>query len=207
MLNDLLLGEAAMRVAAVTGEVGTGKSHLVRWLHIEMKRRQQHSTDLQRLHIVYVPKTKTTLRSVVERILDQRQTHALTSSGSDFSARRTHSTATAPHRLLDELANSIRDLAQDELAQADAHRTLLIKELPTLLQDPVYREALLEENGCDTSHDRQRPRTGQCGGGRPSQVRRRDLHLDLSDFTDMSQKAVKTFGRLTQASSASQRSR
>jgi AAA domain len=199
VLNDLLLGEAAMRVAAVTGEVGTGKSHLVRWLHIELRRRQQHSPDLQRLHIVYVPKTKTTLRRVVERILDQQQSPRFDEFRERLQrAQDAFNRETAPHRLLDELANSIRDLAQDELAQGNAHRTLLIKELPTLLQDPVYREALLEETGVIRSTiDNALERVSSAEDGRP-RFDDTDLHLDLSDFTDMSQKAVRTFGRLAQ---------
>src|SRR4051812_32435693 len=41
VLEDLLTGDAVMRVAAVVGEVGTGKSHLVRWLYSEIVRRRR----------------------------------------------------------------------------------------------------------------------------------------------------------------------
>ena len=202
VLNDLLLGEASMRVAAVTGEVGTGKSHLVRWLHIELRRRQRRSSDLQRLHVVYVPKTRTTLRRVVERILDQQQSPRFDEFRERLQrAQDAFNRETAPHRLLDELANSVRDLAHDELAQGDAHRTLLIKELPTLLQDPVYRDALLEETGVirrTIDNALERVSASEEGEeGRPRFVEA-DLHLDLSDFSDMSPKAVKTFSRLAQ---------
>jgi hypothetical protein len=199
VLNDLLQGEAAMRVAAVTGEVGTGKSHLVRWLHIELRRRQRRSSDLQRLHVVYVPKTRTTLRRVVERILEQQQSPRFDEFRERLQrAQDAFNRETAPHRLLDELANSIRDLAHDELAQGDAHRTLLIRELPTLLQDPVYRDALLEETGViRRTIDNALERVSASEEGRP-RFDEADLHLDLSDFSDMSPKAIKTFSRLAQ---------
>ena len=115
VLDDLLRGDAAMRVAVVAGEVGTGKSHLVRWLYVELRRRRRHDPSLEKLHVVYVPKTKTTLKRVVERILVGQE-------GPQFDefqqrlqrAQDNFNRETAPHRLIDEIANSIRDLANDE---------------------------------------------------------------------------------------------
>ena len=46
----------------VTGEPGTGKSHLVRWLRTSI-------TDVPEWHVVYIEKRNTSLRRVIERIL------------------------------------------------------------------------------------------------------------------------------------------
>lgn len=46
----------------VTGEPGTGKSHLVRWLRSSI-------TDRPNWHVVYIEKRNTSLRRVIERIL------------------------------------------------------------------------------------------------------------------------------------------
>src|SRR5689334_20473000 len=68
VLEDMLRGEATMRVAAVMGEVGTGKSHLVRWLRAELRRRQREGRPgYADYHIVYIPKRRTTLRGIVDR--------------------------------------------------------------------------------------------------------------------------------------------
>src|SRR2546423_759262 len=47
----------------VTGEPGTGKSHLVRWLRSSI-------ADRPAWHIVYIEKRNTSLRKVIKRILE-----------------------------------------------------------------------------------------------------------------------------------------
>jgi len=197
VLEDLLYAEAAMRVVAITGQVGTGKSHLVRWLHIELRRRLRQSQSLRHLHIVYVPKTKTTLRRVVERILEGQ-------SGSKFDEfrqrlERAHdafNNNTAPDRLIDELANCIRELGDEDPADSDVYRRQLIQELPTLIQDPVYRQALLEDGGViRRTIDNALERSGGLDEGLPH-FTEADLQLDIADVADMSPKARDAFARL-----------
>ena len=54
----------------VTGEKGTGKSHLVRWLKSRLGARPSW-------HVVYIEKRNTSLRRVTERILDGIDTPGL----------------------------------------------------------------------------------------------------------------------------------
>jgi hypothetical protein len=197
VLNDLLHGEAAMRVLAITGQYGTGKSHLVRWLHIELNRRRRQSSDLEHMHVVYVPKRRTTLRQVVDRILDQQHGPRFEEFRQRLQrAQDSFNRETAPDRLVDELANSIRDLSHDDLAKSDPYRALLIEELPTLIQDPVYREALLEDGSViRRTIDNALERSTASEDGPPRFIDA-DLHLELADLTDMSPKAKDTFSRL-----------
>ena len=68
----------------VTGEKGTGKSHLVRWLKSRLGSRPSW-------HVVYIEKRNTSLRRVMERIL----------SGIDTPARAGNSPGTRPRVLRD----------------------------------------------------------------------------------------------------------
>ncbi|UQX87636.1 hypothetical protein M6D93_15195 [Jatrophihabitans telluris] len=49
-------------VATVLGESGAGKSHLVRWTHAKIAKKQKR-------HVIYLQKTETSLKDVVERLL------------------------------------------------------------------------------------------------------------------------------------------
>jgi hypothetical protein len=66
LMRDASDGSAVL--VAITGESGVGKSHLVRWLHAQLKRHPRRD----QLVIVLVPKTAS-LRQVVERILQPLQ--------------------------------------------------------------------------------------------------------------------------------------
>ena len=69
LMRDASDGSAVL--VAITGESGAGKSHLVRWLHAQLKRHPRRS----QLVIVLIPKTAS-LRQVVERILQPLQGEA-----------------------------------------------------------------------------------------------------------------------------------
>lgn len=198
VLEDLLRGEASMRVAAVVGEVGTGKSHLVRWLHAELQRRRVGDSTLgRRLHVVYIPKRKTTLRGVVERILEG-QTGP---KHDDFTKRLQEAEDkfnpdTARYRLRDNLANAIRDLKADEFNRGDKHRWLMIDRLPELIQDPVFSQRLLTPDGVLVrTLEHALERSGVAQDGRP-RLSVADLQLDLADLSDMAGGAQRTFRQL-----------
>ena len=203
VLNDLLKGEASMRVAAVVGESGTGKSHLVRWLYIELKRAQAHDEELRRrFHVVYVPKTKTTLKGIVDRILEgQTGPRFEEFAGRLKKAHDSFNPQTARERLVDELANSIRDLkaANPGDGRGDesgaAYRKVLLDQLPTLLQNDVYRRALVQDGGViQRTIDRALERVS--AEESLPRFTAADLHLDLAEFADMSAAGRKLFQKL-----------
>lgn len=148
VLADLLQGEATMRVAAVMGEVGTGKSHLVRWLYAELRRRKREDRAYSKYHVVYIPKRRTTLKGIVDRILQDQE-------GAEFDAFKARlqqaqdgfRKETAPIRLRDELANSLRDLREDPSVDQTRAWLLSASRLPDLLQDPGFKDTILREDG------------------------------------------------------------
>jgi len=66
LLNDLTAPNITMLLLAITGESGTGKSHLVRWLNTRLK--TDRARPAQR--IVYIRKYQTSLREIVLAILE-----------------------------------------------------------------------------------------------------------------------------------------
>ncbi len=66
LLNEFLRDEPSGRVILpILGESGIGKSHLVRWLKIQLRQRE----DRNKRHVILIPKSSS-LKSVLGRILD-----------------------------------------------------------------------------------------------------------------------------------------
>ena len=66
ILNEFLRDEPSGRVILpILGESGIGKSHLVRWLDVQLRQRD----DRDRRHVIRIPKSSS-LKSVLGRILD-----------------------------------------------------------------------------------------------------------------------------------------
>ena len=129
------------QVFVLTGETGTGKSHLVRWLYL-------NSRGQETWHQVYIPKRDTSLRRVITNILSD-----LSGPNIDELRRKLEEARTsvrdleeAKSKILDELAhlmefptNGVEGL---NLAEEDTRR--LLKDV---LHDPVIRPDLLKEDG------------------------------------------------------------
>lgn len=66
LLNEFLRDEPSGRVILpILGESGIGKSHLVRWLKVQLRQREDRDTR----HVILIPKSSS-LKSVLGRILD-----------------------------------------------------------------------------------------------------------------------------------------
>ncbi len=66
LLNEFLRDEPSGRVILpILGESGIGKSHLVRWLKVQLQQRK----DRDKRHVILIPKSSS-LKSVLGRILD-----------------------------------------------------------------------------------------------------------------------------------------
>ncbi len=66
LLNEFLRDEPSRRVILpILGESGIGKSHLVRWLKVQLQQRE----DRDKRHVILIPKSSS-LKSVLGRILD-----------------------------------------------------------------------------------------------------------------------------------------
>ncbi len=141
----------------LSGPSGYGKSHLIRWLHAQIRRRP----EANRAYVIRVPKSAS-LRSVVKQIveaLDPEQSaemlKAFNQAIPDFQPRA------AANRLRAELQNVLEerfrqlrlqyssDSADGPVQLTDLHH---LKNLPGLLGDVVFTDRLLGPEG-DASDD------------------------------------------------------
>jgi hypothetical protein len=145
LLREFLAPNPGLLFLPIIGDSGTGKSHLVRWLHLRLP------LDPTR-RIVYIPKYGTNLRSVIELILADMEGPAIAELRDELDkAVDSLDEAGAPTRLLNELSATIEDQSrlprQLPLAPNDEYRHWLETELPKLLLDNVFRSKLLEPGG------------------------------------------------------------
>lgn len=145
LLEDFLAPNPGLLFLPIVGESGTGKSHMVRWLHLRLP--QDGSRK-----VVYIPKYGTNLRRVIELILSDMTGSVVDELRSELDkAVDSLDEAGAPARLLNELAASIEDRSREPRLSPprphDEYRQWLEIELPKLLLDSVFRSRLLEPAG------------------------------------------------------------
>ncbi|MET9085547.1 protein DpdH [Streptomyces sp. NPDC004237] len=134
-------------IIPILGKPGTGKSHLVRWLRINLE-----TTDATRL--IFVPKHRMSLRGILDLILE----HATGERADELRAK----VATAVDAASDEkearlrLRAALAILVETRGTQQDGGtpeddelRAYLASPegLPALLLDPVFRDRLLSDEG------------------------------------------------------------
>ena len=141
VLDRFLSLDTPLVLVPIIGESGTGKSRLVTWMHA-------HIPDDEKYHVVYIPRYKTDLRSVVQLILEGMEGKAAVSLLDDL---RTASTSinptTAPDKFLFALAISVQEALPTLGASGPVspQREYLVKNLPDLLTDPLFREEFKQE--------------------------------------------------------------
>lgn len=133
-LEDFLDQERPHSLAAILGETGSGKSHLVHWMRLNIKPTKNQL-------VLVVRKSGTSLRNIVHMIIAElpleQQTsflETLQSAGDGTQSRNDQK-----QQLLNDLAQVIRE---DVLpTDADEIEQELIACLPNLFQDPHMRQA------------------------------------------------------------------
>jgi hypothetical protein len=145
LLQDFLVPNPGLLFLPIVGESGTGKSHLVRWLHLRLPHNDNYK-------VVYIPKYGTNLRRVIELILSDMTGDAVMGLRSELDkATDSLDEAGAPSRLLYELAASIEDCSRaprpSPARPNDEYRQWLEVELPKLLLDNVFRSKLMDPSG------------------------------------------------------------
>lgn len=162
----------------ITGEKGTGKSHLVRWLKSNIGSRPTW-------HIVYIEKRNTSLKQVIERILAGIDTpHAQHLRGElERAASEIKTDSEAMHALLQRLDHMVKfDTATNikGLSGLDAEELNdLRKKADRLLGDFTFHERLSQPGG-----PLERIVRLARGDADPDEaIDEADLHLRESDFS------------------------
>lgn len=139
-LTDFLRDDRPHVLAAILGETGSGKSHLVHWMRLNIKPTKERV-------VLVVRKSGTSLRNIVKMIIaelppeEQRSfLETLQSAGDGTQSREDQK-----QQLLNDLAQVIREEVLP--AEADEIEQELVACLPNLFQDPHMRQAhFLDDN-------------------------------------------------------------
>jgi energy-coupling factor transporter ATP-binding protein EcfA2 len=133
-LEDFLRDDRPHALAAILGNTGSGKSHLVHWMRLNLKEREDRM-------VLIVRKSGTSLRTIVEMIINELPVadqqgfrDTLNRAGDGTSTRDGQK-----QQLLNDLATAIREEVIPDSADELEHD--LAKSLPALFQDPYMREA------------------------------------------------------------------
>jgi hypothetical protein len=142
VLQHFLDRSHQLMILPILGESGTGKSHLVQWLRAQLE-------EVPTRRVIYVPRSGTGLRGLIELILDQME-------GSDAIrlrqelARAFSSTdrTVLPVQLLDAIAQEVPNVADQGVQGRELRRRRgLATLLPPLLRDEVFRRWFLRPGG------------------------------------------------------------
>lgn len=138
-IDEFLNGpvKEGVRVAPIIGESGSGKSHLVRWVYASLQ-------ESDGRHVIYLPKARTSLRDVIERLLGDLPGEQFDEVRSKLDGlSESVSKATLERKIIDELAEAVREA---EVERGDFLAKALVGDrgLYVLLHDPLFRQYLLE---------------------------------------------------------------
>lgn len=140
-----VLGRRGTDIIPVLGKSGAGKSHLVRWLRNETLRSPDDA-----VRVVFVPKHRTSLYGVVERVLGSFEDESFAEPFREKLSTAREADATDQElreRLRDEIARGVRfhpertDVPDDQVQ----HRVWLSSQLPNLLRDPHFSPRYLQD--------------------------------------------------------------
>ena len=192
VLDAVLADHDQSLIVPVIGASGSGKSHLVLWMHARIS--EDPSPNRK---IIYLEKGKTSLVGVIDAILDGR-------TGSPFDeiraavdrATRTMDTDEAARRLRDELAVAARDIDETSAGTGlEPYRKHIKENIGALLDDPVYVTRLTGEGG-PLRRIVEQARAG--GSEEPAELKPEDLDIQLTavELEDLSRPAKTLLGDL-----------
>lgn len=133
-LADFLGEDRPHALAAILGETGSGKSHLVHWMRLNIR------PTTQRVVLV-VRKSGTSLRNIVKMIIAElpAEQQAAFLETLQSAGDGTQSRTDQKQQLLNDLAQVIREEVLP--TDADEIEEGLVSSLPNLFQDPHMRQA------------------------------------------------------------------
>jgi len=141
-LKDFMRSDRPHALAAVLGETGSGKSHLIHWMRLTLPKSDN-------LLILVVKKSGTSLRAIVKMIIDELPENERQGFLDTFN-RAGEGTATRggqKQQLLNDLAFAIREEIVELGPNASELEAELVEQLPYLFQDPYMRDQHFLKDG------------------------------------------------------------
>ncbi|GIH72021.1 protein DpdH [Sphaerimonospora thailandensis] len=121
----------------VVGDSGSGKSHLVRWV-------REHIPSSARRRVIYLEKSETSLKSVVEKLLEGVEGDSLDQLRKDVrSFSEGVDEESLSRRLINALNEALAKTGPDDVPSRQARVLSGPKGLASLLQDPYIQQHLL----------------------------------------------------------------
>ncbi|MEU9577214.1 protein DpdH [Streptomyces chilikensis] len=139
VLNDFLNRQTntGTLLLPVVGESGSGKSHLVRWVRENIK-----PSDSRK--IIYLEKSKTSLRHVIDSLLDGVEDDEIDQIRKDIrQVTGTFDVTSLARRLITQLSVALADLGRDSVT-GKKRQLVGPRGISLLLQDPLLQEQMLE---------------------------------------------------------------
>lgn len=191
-LSDFL-ADRPFTFVPVTGESGSGKSHLVRWLGASIERTAHR-------HIVLIPKNRTNLRAVIELILGGLQDEAYEDLRSRLDqAPDTVSIELARHNLLSQLLflAGPQNTEHAESTSLTPQQTYIRANLEFYLGDPLIQNRLTRP-GEVIDRLVNESRSGRTGDKEtPYEFRREDLVFDFAEISSIGSRGQQFYQHLS----------
>ncbi|GGR49887.1 protein DpdH [Streptomyces griseomycini] len=174
----------------VVGESGSGKSHLVRWIRENIK-----SSDSRK--IIYLEKSKTSLRHVIESLLDGVEDDEIDQIRKDIrQVTGTFDVTSLARRLITQLSVALADLSRDSVT-GKKRQLVGPRGISLLLQDPLLQEQMLEPGKFIPQFAQHFLNDRESGKERPPRFSLDDLPLSADAITgDMAAPTRQIFGIL-----------
>ncbi|MFF9508154.1 protein DpdH [Streptomyces sp. NPDC014724] len=139
LLDDFLNRRTNTRtlLLPVVGESGSGKSHLVRWV-------RENIEPSENRKIIYLEKTKTSLRHVIDSLLDGVEDEEIEQIRKDIRhVTGTFTAASLARRLITQLSVALADLGKESVS-GKKRQLVGPQGISLLLQDPLLQAQMLE---------------------------------------------------------------
>lgn len=174
-LKDFLDEKKPHVLAAILGTTGTGKSHLVHWMKFNLPKSEERL-------VIVVKKSGTSLKQIVKSIIEELPAEQGKSFLDTFNAAgdNTMSENNQRHRILNDLAEAIRETHEKKENTHDAELNALTEVLPDLLQDPHMRKEHFTKDGSVIADIARHIFSASSSEHRPDERRQFD-QIDLPD--------------------------
>lgn len=122
----------------IVGDTGTGKSHLVRWVRINIPESDHY-------RVIYLEKSQTSLKTLVETLIADAESPALVKLKTDIESFGAGLDATTlARRIINALNESLAQTTPQEMS-GQSRALAGTRGLASILQDPYTQEHMLSE--------------------------------------------------------------